>query len=779
MNAALRAAGDPTLAASIVPDGWRAGDWAIPVVVLTVVLAVALAMSWRRGVRGWAGPAAIAMKAAALVALLLLLLEPISRTESLEPQANLFAVLVDDSRSVRVDESERTAAAVRDALADDAAWRERLATDFDLRLFAYDRRLRPLDSLADLRGEGTASDLATALDELSERIGERPLAGVLLMTDGNDTAASGPDLLDRVPDGVPVFPVPIGPAASGDLSLRSIVARQTNFEAAPVTVTARVAANGIADGEATVRVVDEGGKVLQSQQIAIEGGEQSVTFRLQPREPGVRFFRVEVVSEIDEATTQNNAGTLVVDRSGGPYRVLYVCGRPNWEFKFLRRALDEDDQLDLVGLVRIAKREPKFTFRDSADDSNPLFRGTDADAEEAEAYDEPVLLRLGTRDADELRGGFPKTEDDLFGYHAIVIDDLEAGFFAQDQQRLVQEFVRRRGGGLLMLGGLDTFAAGGYARTPIGELLPVYCDRERLPERRGPDRYRLALTRDGWLQPWTRLRPTQSEETARLRSLPAQRVVSRVDAIKPAARVLAEVADAESDAVYPALVSQPFGRGQVGASLIGDLWRQQMTRRRPADDDFGKAWRQTIRWLVGEVPHRVEVGVLDSGDDREIRVVVRDESWGRLDNAEVTLSVTRPDGTTLQLPAGADPESSGEYVARLQPRQTGGYRIEAQATAPDGSEVGSAVAGAVFDPMATELARVGIDREWLEQIAETTGGRVVEPSRLGSLIGEMRSREVPVMRTTVHPFWHNWPMLLAVIGLLAGEWGLRRWKGLP
>ena len=35
---------------------------------------------------------------------------------------------------------------------------------------------------------------------------------------------------------------------------------------------------------------------------------------------------------------------------GGPFRILYVSGRPNWEFKFLRRALQEEDELDLVGL---------------------------------------------------------------------------------------------------------------------------------------------------------------------------------------------------------------------------------------------------------------------------------------------------------------------------------------------------------------------------------------------------------------------------------------------
>ena len=67
-----------------------------------------------------------------------------------------------------------------------------------------------------------------------------------------------------------------------------------------------------------------------------------------------------------EQTLANNSRLVVVDQGGGPYRVLYVSGRPNWEFKFLRRAIDEDKEVELIGLVRIARRQPKFDFRNAA-----------------------------------------------------------------------------------------------------------------------------------------------------------------------------------------------------------------------------------------------------------------------------------------------------------------------------------------------------------------------------------------------------------------------------
>src|SRR5262249_14893566 len=142
----------------------------------------------------------------------------------------------------------------------------------------------------------------------------------------------------------------------------------------------------------------------------------------------------------EEATLANNSRIATVDRGGGPYRVLYVSGRPNWEFKFLRRAMDEDDEVNLVGLVRIARREPKFTFLGQRGErTNPLFRGFgNQQDEQAEQYDQPVLIRLRTENQDELRDGFPRSTAELFRYHAVILDDLEAGFFSQDQLSLLQ-----------------------------------------------------------------------------------------------------------------------------------------------------------------------------------------------------------------------------------------------------------------------------------------------------------------------------------------------------
>ena len=54
-------------------------------------------------------------------------------------------------------------------------------------------------------------------------------------------------------------------------------------------------------------------------------------------------------------------------------------------------------------------------------------------------------------------------------------------------------------------------------------------------------------------------------------------------------------------------MAQPFGKGHVAALLIGDLWRWGIAGNDPDESDLERSWRQTVRWLVGDVPGRVEV----------------------------------------------------------------------------------------------------------------------------------------------------------------------------
>ncbi|MFV1969305.1 MAG: hypothetical protein ACC628_28120, partial [Pirellulaceae bacterium] len=526
---------------------WGSPEWVLPTLILSGFAAVVVVWTYARAATNvWVRMTAAALKLVGIALLALCLIEPLFSGIRPRPGANLFVVVADNSRSLQVRDrgKEHTRGEIlRRILQPESEWQSRLGQDFDLRRYLVDTRLRPVADFSEMAFDGEASALSGALTSLSRRFRGRPSAGLLLLSDGNATDWDDDAL--RAISLPPVYVVVSGddPAAR-DISVQRVSVSQANFEAAPVTVLVEVMCHDVAGKSVVIRLLDESGEELQRQLFKEIDESRPLLhrFRLRPEQPGVGFYRVWAAIEGEEAafddptksseaTLDNNARWLTVDRGQGPFRVLYVTGRPNWDFKYLRRALQDDDEVNLVGLVRIAKREPKFTFRGHLNEStNPLYRGFDnQDDEEAEQYDQPVLLRLGTEDEEELRDGFPKAADLLFRYNAIILDDVEAGYFTHDQMSLIQQFVSQRGGGFLMLGGRETFAGGPYEHTPIGELLPVYVNSAKPSPTEHS--YRMQLTRDGWLQPWVRLRDTETEETRRLSELTPFRVLNRVDQV--------------------------------------------------------------------------------------------------------------------------------------------------------------------------------------------------------------------------------------------------------
>lgn len=792
--------------------------WVIPAVVISLVLLAAVAWNYLRGrsvggLGGWRFAAA-AMKVVGIVVLVICLVEPLGRGERPRPQANLLPILVDTSRSMTLrnsGRSENPADRLLASLDAENAWVQQVEETFDVRRYAFDTRMRGVDSFAQLAFDGEASNLRTALETLAERFRGRPVAGLLLASDGNWTDATASVRWSEL--GFPVFPVRQQESERlRDLRVADVAVSQTDFETAPVTIDASVDAVDLDNEEVVVRLVEAGGgnvvdeQTMTSGEGAAAGHGQGVRFRFRPKSAGVSFYRVECFLDRErqafeekaesrvEATVENNRRWVAVHQRRGPYRVLYVGGRPNWEYKFLRRAIDEDAEVRMLGLVRIAPKQPKFSFRDaSIGSTNPLFAGLGEDEEEAaEQLDEPVVLRLGVEDKDELIGGFPKDAESLFQYSAVILDDVEAEFFTRDQLLLLRRFVSARGGAVLMLGGQEALERGRYADTPLGELAPVYLPRGRsaataVDGPSGP--FRVELTREGLLQPFLRLRETEAAEATRLESLPPLAVLNSIERIKPGAVVLA-LARTEAGDPRPALVSQPFGKGKTAALLLGDLWRWSLRRQAEETtsqanalkrDDPAQAWRQLVRWLVSDVTAAVETSAEPSSSAGTMRIVtdVRDETFAALDGADVKLQVETPENETVEIAAIPDVDQAGRYTAEFWPRTEGGYRVKAVVTAPDGTEIGVAETGWATDAAGEEFKRLGTHRELLESIASESGGRVVDSDELAEFASSLSTGTAPVTERWVFPLWHRpWILALAIM-CLCGEWGIRRWKGLP
>lgn len=751
--------------------------------------------SYRAGPRGRWGLACGFLKAVGVAVLALCLLEPMWTRLQPRTGANLFALVADNSQGLQLLDAGADmsrGAQLRTWL--DGDWRTALDKQFSVRRFTFDRRLRDVREEYQLSFDGTASSLGEALRSLRDRFAGRPLAGILLFTDG--IATDGPTRPEDLAGLPPVYPVAVGDDAPvRDLAIDRARVTETAFEDAPVTIQADLTVRGLSGRSADVYVEDAVGRVVRQKTLAIRSEEESlsVRFQLRPDEPGLTFYRLRAAtataeSAVEEATLLNNQRVVAVNRDRGPYRILYVGGRPNWEYKFLNRALDGDDELQLVALIRVAVREPKFEFRGRAGEtSNPLFRGFDDQSrEEAERYDQPVLNRLNTRDEVELRGGFPRTAEELYAYDAVVIDDVEADFFQPDQALLLRQFVSLRGGGVLMLGGSETFQQGGYDRSPIGDMLPVYVARESGGSRGIPGPLKFRLEREGWLQPWARLRDNETAERRRLEQMPPFQVLNPVRAAKPGAGVVASVVD-EDERSYPALVTQRVGAGRTAALLVGDLWRWGM-QGATARDDMNKAWRQLARWLVSDVPGRIDIQVEETpaSGPGGVRLVtrVRDEEFQPADDVDLDLRVRAvmamdagAGDTVVRLQPDPAPDQAGQFLAAYSPRVSGGYQASVVVTNRVGEEVGRADVGWSVDLAAEEWRSLRPEPERLEDIARRTGGEMVPADQLPAFVRSLPTRAAPVMEPFTTPLWHSPFLFLFALLCFTTEWGIRRWKG--
>lgn len=778
-------------------------DWALPALTVMVLTALLLFWSYKTAPAGWPRWACPALKAVAISALLFCLLEPLWSGQRARPGANTFAILADNSEGMKIRDrgASRTRADKQAELLNrnKSSWQDALEAVFDVRRYYFDARLQTTRDFSDLAYDGHSSEVGGALRGVRERYQGRNLAGVLLFTDGNATDLR---VAADIAADVPIYPVVMGSSEPvRDIAVKQTRSSHTDFEDAPVTIEAEVTASGCAGESVVGSLVNTQGKMVAEQSLKVRNDKDTLVYRFQlkPEHPGLVFYKFQAraqgarsSSEADEptgeATDANNEAFIAVNRSPGPYRILYVSGRPNWEFKFLNRALQEDSQLQLTGLIRVARREPKFNFIGRAGEtSNPLFRGFDNQApEDVERYDHPVLVRLNTQDAQELRAGFPAAPEQLYSFHAIIVDDLEAGFFTADQLLLLQRFVSERGGGFLMLGGADSFQNGKYYHTPVGDMLPVYLDKLELASTNAT--FAFNLSREGWLQPWARLRDTEAAETARIESMTEFRVMNLVREVKPGASVVATARDNEGN-VRPALVVQRFGHGRTAALTVGDLWRWGF-KDAEAQKDMSQAWRQMMRWLVTDVPGRVDVAMepnaVEGAGAVQLRVSVRDATFKPVDDAAVTLEV-RPMMTSgasaqtnvVRLRAEPSRNEPGSYLASYSSRLPGAFQVTAWATNSAETNVGIASAGWSTDLASQEFHSLTPNVALLEDIARRTGGAMVRQSDLTRFARSLPNKRAPVMEGWTYPVWHTPALFIFALGCLVAEWGVRRWKGLP
>jgi hypothetical protein len=222
-------------------------EWLVPAALLFGAAIVALIWSYRHSSSSVGGRITCAvLKLAGLAALGFCLLEPLWSTQRARPGANFFAIMADNSQGMQIKDRGATRSrgeVLRDLLTSDkATWQEILDENFQVRRYLFDSRLQSTRDFGDLQFDGRASAIGSALRVVADRYQGQPLAGVLLLTDGNATDLADASSLSGLP---PIYPIVMGNDDTiKDITVQKVSVTQTAFEDAPVTVEATVLANG-------------------------------------------------------------------------------------------------------------------------------------------------------------------------------------------------------------------------------------------------------------------------------------------------------------------------------------------------------------------------------------------------------------------------------------------------------------------------------------------------------------------------------------------------------
>lgn len=766
------------------PPGWL---W-------VVVIGGAVALGWwsyaRLEGKGWVRAVTGVMRALVLVMLFVLVCGPrlIEVKENVE--RDWVLVLVDRSGSMGIADAPTEGASalrtreaqLRAVLAKGSPVFAAMTAERTVKWLGFDGSAYnlPMGAGAPLLEEptGRRTDLAAAIEGALAKGAARPIAGIVVLSDGRSAGGSTlprPLVKRLAAEKVPVVVVPLG-SGEGlvDVAVGNVESPPTAFVNDPVPVRVTVTRTGAkTPGPAMVKLVDRaaGGAVLDEQRIEWAEGETSkpvtLTGRATSGERAEWEVRVEQegggtagggAKDLIEGNNKAEVGIALVDR---PLRLLYVDGYPRWEYRFLKNIFSRDESVKFSALLLSAGRK---------------------------------YLQEGSEEIDAL----PDSAAGWDAFDVIMIGDVQPGVMSSQQLEQIRTRVAVGGAGLMWVAGASA-VPGGYRGTPLADLLPVVggssggagdtvgvWDRD-VVLRPAPAAEALGVLRLGERQPDGSYWPAQvSDPEAGWSRL---RWMQRLEAgtLKPAAEALAMAAPVDGlGTPTPAVVTMRFGAGRVVYIATDEVWRFRYGRGEDVPERF---YMQMIRLLGRESVSRAgKAAVLTlTPKDAEVGNAVRvgveliDQSLMDSKPAGLTVRMSKPgvngaEGERAEVTLKPTGDGKGgvsrAFVGTWVPPSTGTWTGVVTDALLEGKGVTAAAEVSMPDD---ELRRPEADHALLTSLAQETGGTVLNEGTIDRLAGVLPKREVRTLSVArQETLWDRPGVLGVLIGLLTLEWVLRR-----
>ncbi len=643
---------------------------------------------------------------------------------------------------------------------DESSPLQALAEHYQIKLyqFAETAHSLPLARLKHVQGNGQTTNLVESLVKVLEENRTASPSGVLLFSDG---AHHGSDAgLEYVRQaGIPVVTVGVGKSDTyRDIRVVSVQAPTLSFLHYPIDVTVTVQTWGYR-GERLPVVLKRAGRVVATQTVEVNADvfEQQVQFEIAPETIGEFTYTISVAPRLGEALTENNHKDFPISIARDKIRVLLVCGSPTWNYRFLRQAFKHDPSIDLISFVILRTPTDVVNVPENQLSLIPF-----------------PTRRLFTKELQNF---------DLIVFENFSFQFYFPWYYLENVRKYVLE-----GGAFAMIGGRLSFAQGGYAGTPIEEILPVSLRQGRKDYRTVTQR--MVLTPEGKVHPITRLSADAEENRHIWDTMPALDALNVSAHVKPGATVLGVSSDhVDSSQDVPLLAAHRFGKGRALALMSDYIWKwnYHLAGRMDSNQYYLQFIRQMVRWLIRD-PVLKQVRVMGDanafpiGNDITGTFRVLRDDYQPAAEAVLRAKLHTPGGA--ELPVSYVPTGNpGEYRYRMPATEEGFYALDVQAQIDGKTHESNRLLLQVYRP-GSENQQAAPNHGLLKDIADRTSGAFFalhDPARpttasLAEFFGGTPSYEV--LEEKRFRLRETLPLFVILVGCLALEWWWRRRAGL-
>lgn len=674
----------------------------------------------------------ISFRSIALALLLFLIFEPVLNLERTRSTAPHIAVLLDDSKSMTVQDPNGNRSDVLKKIISSSDFSS-LQKKGDVSNILFSSKTRLLKSLkADsLKFNGGETDINNALRDVKKQFAEKNLQAVVILSDGSYTTGQNP-LYDAETMGVPVFVVGIGDSTEKkDLIVKKVITNEIAYVESKVPIDATIQSAGFG-GQSVDILLREGATVLDKKTIELREGvnEYPVAFSYEPKSEGVKRLSIHVTSLPGELTDKNNVKTVFIKVLKSKMKIVVIAGAPSADVAVVEQALTKDKNIEVQTFIQKVAN----TWYTAPDQKTFL----DADCIFFIGY---PIRPSDTQVMQLVKNALDKLNKPLF----ILLSR------ATDVNKLKSI--------------LDVYLPFDVMQTREDEMQTFF--------ELGPLAHTNPIVSTGISKEvWKDLPPLfKTESSYKLR------VGSEALGVMKINNILFN---------EPMMASRKLNRNKIVVMFGYGLWQWQIARAQNTESVPQVLIANIVRWLTTReddkfVRIKPVKEFFDNGEKIEFIGQVYNESYEPVDDAAVSVKIKGPTGEQELV---LNSVSAGLYQGAIEALGEGDYKYEGAARRGerDSKMIGADNGRFSVGELNAEFLDTKMNNILLRQIANRSGGKYYSPDNISSLSEDIArtkgfgTKEI-VMKSDIN-LWNLIWLLAGAIIFFALEWYFRKQAGM-